>query len=110
VLIAFAAQLVRCHDSCSHDVSDRLRSGVPSTIASSLSSTEAMATEYQTLKVLAANGDTGARGLVTELDTLGSIVPAAYPCNLLGVRNPGGPLETIWAAGRQPTWATASSV
>jgi len=75
-----------------------------------LSSTAAMATEYQTLKVLAANGDTGARGLVTELDTLGSIVPAAYPCNLLGVRNPGGPLETIWAAGRQPTWATASSV
>ena len=65
-----------------------------------LSSTASMASEYQTLKVLAAKGDTGARGLVTELDALAPIVPAAYPCNLLGQRDPNGPLDIIRAAGR----------
>ena len=65
-----------------------------------LSSTAAMAIEYQTLKSLAAKGDQGAGGLVTELDALGAIVPTTYPCDLLGVRNPAGPLEVVWAAGR----------
>jgi hypothetical protein len=65
-----------------------------------LSSTAAMAADYQTLKTLAAKGDAGARGLVTDLDALGGVVPAAYPCNILGQRNPGGPLEAIWAKGR----------
>ena len=65
-----------------------------------LSSTAAMAADYQTLKTLAVKGDAGARGLVTDLDALGGVVPAAYPCNILGQRNPGGPLEAIWAKGR----------
>jgi hypothetical protein len=65
-----------------------------------LASTAAMAADYQTLKMLAAKGDAGARGFVTDLDALGSLVPAAYPCNILGQRNPGGPLEAVWAKGR----------
>ena len=65
-----------------------------------LASTAALAIEYQTLKALAARGDQGASGLVGELDALGTIVPATYPASLLGVRNPGGPLEVVWAAGR----------
>ena len=65
-----------------------------------LSSTAAMASDYQTLKTLSSRGDSGARGLVSELDALAPLVPAAYPCNLLGQRNPGGPLEVVAAAGR----------
>jgi hypothetical protein len=65
-----------------------------------LSSTAAMASEYEALRALARRNDDGAKDLVAQLDGLAPIVPAAYPCNLLGVRNPGGPLETIRAAGR----------
>jgi hypothetical protein len=65
-----------------------------------LASTAALAADYQTLKTLAAKGDVGARGFVTDLDALGALVPAAYPCNILGQRNPGGPLEVIWTKGR----------
>lgn len=65
-----------------------------------LASTAAMASEYHALKELARKGDAGAKGLVTEMDALAPIVPATYPANLLGVRNPRGPLETIWSAGR----------
>ena len=65
-----------------------------------LSSTAAMASEYEALRTLARRGDDGAKDLVAQLDGLAPIVPATYPCNLLGVRNPGGPLETIRAAGR----------
>src|SRR4029453_8520590 len=65
-----------------------------------LSSTAAMASDYQTLKTLSARGDSGARGLVSELDARAPLGPPAYPCNLLGQRNPGGPLEVVAAAGR----------
>jgi hypothetical protein len=65
-----------------------------------LSSTAALAADYQTLKALSSQGDAGARGLVTELDAIAPIVPAAHPCNLLGQRNPNGPLEVVTAAGR----------
>ena len=65
-----------------------------------LASTAAMGSDYQTLKALAARGDTGARGFVTDMDALGALVPAAYPCDLLGQRNPGGPLEVVFAKGR----------
>ena len=65
-----------------------------------LASTAALASDYQTLKTLSAQGDPGARGLVTELDALAPLVPATYPCNLLGQRDPAGPLTVVTAAGR----------
>jgi hypothetical protein len=60
-----------------------------------LSSTAAMASEYEALRALARRNDDGAKDLVAQLDGLAPIVPAAYPCNLLGVRNPGGSLGTL---------------
>src|SRR5262249_56726716 len=56
-----------------------------------LSSTAAMASDYQTLKTLSARGDSGARGLVTELDALAPLVPTAYPRNLLAQPEPRRP-------------------
>jgi hypothetical protein len=64
-----------------------------------LSSTAALDLDYGTLKALGDKGDANAKQLVTELDALGPLAPATYPCNLLGVRNPGGPLVVIRASG-----------
>ena len=64
-----------------------------------LSSTAALDLDYGTLKALGDKGDTNAKQLVTELDALSPLAPATYPCNLLGVRNPGGPLVVVRASG-----------
>jgi len=84
------------HAVLEHGVSPALRGDADV----GLSWTATTATEYQTLRMLAEKGNAGARGLVAELDALGAVVPATYPCDLLGQRNSGGPIETIFAAGR----------
>ena len=89
------------HAVLEHGVSPALRGD----IGVRLSSTAAMGIEYQTLKALASKGDQGAGDLVTELDALGVIVPATYPCNILGVRNPGG--RSRWCGPPADPWTSA---
>ncbi len=64
-----------------------------------LSSTAALDLDYGTLRALGDKGDANAKQLVAELDALSPLAPAAYPCDLFGVRTPGGPLVVIRAAG-----------
>ena len=83
------------HAVLEHGVSPALRGD----IGVRLPANAALDLDYGTLKALGDKGDAGARQLVTELDALGPLVPATYPCNILSVRNPGGPLVVIHPTG-----------
>jgi len=83
------------HAVLEHGVSPALRNDV----AVRLSSNATLGLDYGTLKALDNKGDTTAKQLVTEFDALEALAPATYPCNILSVRTPGGPLMVIRAVG-----------
>ena len=83
------------HAVLEHGVSPALRSDV----VVRMSSNATLDSQYGTLTALSKRGDANAKQLVAELDALGTLAPPTYPCNILGVRAPGGPLMVTSAVG-----------